>query len=384
MKIRLLSAASACVFAASLGVCVTQSFAATISGSPQSQGTICSVANLPTPRSDGRSIPDYRAVVQRRIENCWRSLLSPSPQPTDSAGKEHLQQCDPRYSHRTDLAVYETLVDCVSYQPSAPSKSTPVPTPTVLFRSSIPVLYVFLPSPVPGSTTGVDNAGAQLLWSIATQMQADFYLNQESLVMPEPTWAAADFNNQCLGDRTGTMGGVSIGLWTATSAADNWLLVNNGWTQTAYIASFLTCSATPGPPTISRVFNVSGHSYRNQFSFLPLFLYWSYRLAAAGGSSQIGTGVLAGLAVTGSNSQLSSITLGNVGGMVTVPRAYIDSASNLDASIIDFCQQIKPSVGIVANLCEAQRKNRRVSPVPWGRWGKCEGPSTPLFKRPFC
>lgn len=170
-----LSLALGALFLTSLGVCAAQSPQAS-NAVPQGHGTICSVANMPTPRSDGHPIPDYRAIVQRRIESCWRQL--PSPAPTDSAASEHVRQCDPRNVHRTDISAYETLVDCVSYQPQAQATASPQPTPTVLFKSSSPILYVFLPSPAAGSVTGIDNTGAQLLWTVATQMQVDFFPDQ--------------------------------------------------------------------------------------------------------------------------------------------------------------------------------------------------------------
>lgn len=400
----------------------------------------------PKPWHDSRATT-YQAIVLARLRACHDKLLSPSPSPTDSAGWMHVQQCAPENIKRNakkergqDLAIiyYESLAVCQAYPSAA---ATPAPTPTALFKAQKPAVYVFMAGGTGSaggiSSGGTDNAGAFLLWVIANQIHNDFFPDENAIVIPEPTWSMTDFTNQCEADPyaaepsptptdsakiskssppapgqqstptpaltyEGTLGAIALSGATITSGGDFWLLIQHGWAHASYTAAVFDCTDTEqSAPMLRSILTAQGQSYRNAVPLVPVALLGTYMTtwhnnypsppaAAAGGTptpapaaTQNPLDTAAIVALAASLSQLGSYTIGNASPVVTVPRAYVDSARDLSQHFIEYCSRSNMMGRFDKVFCGKAPASPRTWTIGWppGPCIQTRGASEPIFSR---
>lgn len=340
----------------------------------------CSLDNLasPDPWSTGAH-PDYDAILRARIAACVR--------------KAPFQRHVCTGAGAGDVRLYETLVQCVSYQPKA--KPTPAPTPTVAFKAGAQALYVYMDGGTGSAASlasgGIDNPGTLLLWVVAMQLQNDFFDNPGSNVdvIPESQWKSTDFRDQCSGDpydktrSRGTLGAIALSGATIASAGDSWLLVTQGWTHTAYSATLFSCvDSTDGVPIIQGTAMARGQSYRVAVPLVPAALIGTWITerhknqnaspTPASTPNLLDTAEVLALAQVATS--LSTYTLGNASPVMTVPRAFVDSARDLSEQLITFCHErgiVPDTTGLhyTSAFAQSMCKNDLLSVRPWsGGW----------------
>jgi len=211
-----------------------------------------------------------------------------------------------------------------------------------------------------GTTTGtIDNPSALLLYDIAIRLSPPIAQSENNaFIVPATQWTLANFYNQCLADppqidkstgapTSGTAGALVIDESTTTNSGSFALVILNGWTRVKYSVAYYRCQNLFDPKTDQAASgrlpaqlgwrgSAEGADYRNGVSFLPIAGYftflstkWYPSTSASGVSSTIQYASPANYVLAYLLPSLTSVTIGDTGLTMTVPRAYDRSTEQL-------------------------------------------------------